>query len=266
MSPGLFRRSALARIGSPDQFDRLVRVTSPRYWIGLTGVLTVVVAAVLWAFFTTIPTTQTGAGFYLPEGGLRSIQAPVAGQLSSLTISQDEHVIAGEQVGEVAATGGGLVPIRSTGTGVVTETSAQQGALVEPGAQLALVQPIGWPSVIYSYIPSVDVSDVKPGIKARVRFAGGIGATYGDALGTVQSVARFPSSPERLQSILHGAAPTAQSAGGPTSEVVIALNQSATTPSGLVWASGSGPPEVPLGLEATVQLIVGSRHPIEDVF
>lgn len=265
-APALFRQRALERIGSPDEFDRLVRVTSPRYWIGLTGLLTVVVAAVLWAFFTTIPTTETGVGFYLPEGGLRTIQAPVEGELETLPIVQNEHVIAGERVGEVHETGGGLVPIRSAGTGVVTEINVQQGTHVNPGDQLALVKPIGWPSVIYSYIPSVAVSDVKPGTKARVRFAGGIGATYGDALGTVQSVARFPTSPQRLESILHGGAAAAQFASGPKSEVVIVLDQSASTPSGLVWAAGSGPPGVPLGLPAGVQLIIGSRHPIDDVF
>src|ERR1700722_19814263 len=134
----IFRRSALDRIGSPDEFDRLVRVTSPRYWIGLTGLLTVVVAAVLWAFLTTIPTTETGFGFYLPEGGLVPIQASAEGVLDTLPILQNDHVVAGEPLGEVRTGSGRLVPIRSTGTGIVTETNGQQGTHVNPGDQLAL--------------------------------------------------------------------------------------------------------------------------------
>src|SRR4051794_23236980 len=137
-APGLFRQRALERFGSPDEFDRLVRVTSPRHWIGLTGLLTVVVAAVLWAFFTTIPTTETGVGFYLPEGGLRPIESPAAGELDTLPIVENDHVIAGEKVGEVRVGGGRFAPIRATGTGVVTETNAQLGTHVNPGDQMAL--------------------------------------------------------------------------------------------------------------------------------
>ena len=263
--PPLFRQQALDRIGSPDEFDRLVRVTSPRYWIGLSGLLVVVVAAVLWAFLSTIPTTESGSGFLLPEGGLRPVQAPTSGELSSFGIEQNDHVVFGEQLGSITIARGARVPIRATATGIVTEISGQQGARVNVGDQLALLRPIGWPEVVYAYLPTVSVSDVEPGVKARVRFAGDIGATYGDALGTVQSVARFPTTPQRLRSVLHGAA-TAAAMRVPTSEVVIALDQSATTPSGLMWASGKGPPAVSLGLPATVQLIVASRHPIEDVF
>lgn len=264
-TPLRFRQSALDRISTPDEFDRLVRVTSPRYWIGLAGLLTVVLAAVLWAVLTTIPTTETGSGFLLPEGGLRPIQSPADGQLDTLGLEPADHVVVGQQLGEVRTASGTLVPIRATGTGIVTELSGVQGTHVGVGQQLGLLEPVGWPAVVYTYLPSVAVSDVRAGTQARVRFAGGIGSTYGDALGTVQSVSQFPTSPQRLATILNGAPAGPATAGVPTSEVVIALTQSATTPSGLVWASGTGPPSVPLGLPAAVQLIVGSRHPIDDV-
>ncbi|MGH3142288.1 MAG: NHLP bacteriocin system secretion protein, partial [Gaiellales bacterium] len=84
--PPIFRDQALDRIGSPEELDRLVRVTSPRYWIGLSGLLVVVVTAVLWAFLSTIPTTESGFGFLLPEGGLRPVQAATSGELSSFGI------------------------------------------------------------------------------------------------------------------------------------------------------------------------------------
>ena len=265
--PGLFRQRALDRIGSPDEFDRLVRVTSPRYWIGLTGLLLVVVAAILWALFSTIPTTVEGPGFLLPESGLRPIDAPASGELGPLTIAPGDHVIDGQPLGFVLTAGGGRVPIRPTGTGIVTEASGQRGAHVNAGDQLGLVEPIGWPVVIYTYLPAESASAIKPGSKARALLAGGIGATYGDAIGTVTSVARFPTTQQRLEFVLHGAAMSAQpKLDVPTSEVVIELDQSATTPSGLVWASGNGPPTVPAGLSATVDVILGSRHPIDDVF
>jgi len=265
-SPPLFRQNTLDRIESPDEYDRLVRVTLPRFWIGLSGALIVVVAAVLWAFLSTIPTTESGAGYLLPEGGLRQIQAPADGEITTLTIEQNDHVVVGEELGAIRTAAGTSVPIRATGTGIVSETDSYPGSHVSVGDQLGLLQPIGWPEVVYAYLPTVSVSDVRPGTPARVRFSGNIGATYGDALGTVQSVGRFPTTAQRLQFVLHGAA-AGVPLNVPTSEVVIALDQSATSSSGFVWASGQGPPAaVPLGLPGTVQLIVGSRHPIDNVF
>jgi HlyD family secretion protein len=265
--PGLFRQRALERIGSPDEFDRLVRVTSPRHWIGLTGLLVVVVAAVLWAFFSTIPTTEQGSGFLLPEGGLRPIQAPVQGELGSLEAEEGGHVVDGQRLGFVTNAAGVKAPVRSTGTGVISEVNGQRGGHVDAGDQLGLVEPIGAPAVVYTYLPTDSVSDVEPGTVARVRFAGDIGAKNGDAFGTVTSVARFPTSAQRLEFVLHGAAVTARpKRDTPTSEVVVTLDQSAATPSGLVWASGDGQDSVPLGLEAKVELVIGDRHPIDDVF
>jgi hypothetical protein len=262
----IFRQRALDQIGSPDEFDRLVRVTSPRHWIGLTGLLVVVVAAVLWACLSTIPTTQSGNGFLLPEGGLRAIQSPAAGTLQSLDVDDEDHVVLGQRLGTVVALDGTRTPIEASGTGVVTEVSGQPGTHVVPGQQIGLVQPIGWPAVVYTYVSTEAVADIEPGMEARVHFAGGIGARYGDAYGTVSSVARFPATEQRLEYVLHGGAVSARPRAGATSEVVVELDQSAHTPSGLVWATGDGPPSVPLGIPATVQVVVGSRHPIDDVF
>jgi HlyD family secretion protein len=266
-SPGLFRQRALERIGSADEFDRLVRVTSPRYWIALTGVLVVVVAAICWACFSTILTTQRGPGFLLPEGGLHAIQAPVAGELSLLNLKQDARITDGQSLGFVRTAAGTQVPIRSSAAGIVTETDAERGTDVTAGEQLGLVQPTGRPTVVYTYLPVETASGIKVGTKARVRFAGGIGATYGDAIGKVQSVSRFATTRARLEFVLHGSAVKAQpQLNVPTSELVIKLDRSSKTPSGLVWASGHGPPTVAVGTPAAVELILGSRHPIDDLF
>jgi multidrug efflux pump subunit AcrA (membrane-fusion protein) len=264
--PGLFRPKALSHIASADQFDRLVRVTSPRHWIGLGAVLTVIAAVVVWSCVSTVPTTVSGSGYLLPEGGLKAIESPIAGTVVRFDLTGGEHVVDGQEVGEVRDADGQRVPIRAAGTGIVSEAQALRAEYVDAGERLALVQPIGWPAVVYAYLPTQVASSVVPGVPARVRFGAGISTAYGYAVGEVADVGRFPTTPERLDFVLQGAAVVARPQGGePTSEVMIVLEQSASTPSGLVWGSGDGPPAVPVGLPAKVELMVGSRHPIDDV-
>jgi HlyD family secretion protein len=274
VSSTMFRRAALRRVSSPEQLDTVVRAALPRQWIALAALLAVVAAAVIWACVATIPTTLSGPGYLLPLGGQQTVDAPVTGTLSALAVQVGEHVVPGEVLGTVTpAAAGGANPapvsiMASANAGVITEVDDLSGTYVTAGQHLALVQPAGWPLVVYTYLPAAEAAGLPPGLQARVTFSGGIGSTYGYAVGTVESVSSYPVSQQRLSLILNAGALVNQvQAQGPSDEIVVQLNLSATTPSGIEWGSGQGPPgALPPGLPATVQLIVGSHHPISDVF
>ena len=84
LTPGKFRHKALQKMSSPEQLDKLLKVTIPRRWIGLTGLLLIVAAVVVWSAAASVPTTLKGPGFLLPEGGLREVQAPISGTVEIL--------------------------------------------------------------------------------------------------------------------------------------------------------------------------------------
>jgi hypothetical protein len=263
----MFRERALERVSSPEQLDRLVRVTSPRRWLALVALLLVVAAVVVWAAVSSVPTTITLPGFYIPQGGLRVIQAPGAGTVQGLDVAIGDHVVAGEQVGVVRGPGGVATPIRSPATGIISETDAHRQTVVSSGERVALVEPVGWPLVVYAYVPTSVAPTLPVGTLAHVTFGAGIGSTYGYTVGHITSVSRFPATGQRMEFILQDTSLIGGIADrGPTNEVVISLDQSASTPSQLVWGSGDGPPgPLPAGLPATVELIVGSHHPIDNV-
>ncbi len=48
MEQKLFREQALRRLASPEQTDMQLRITPPRTWLGLAGVLVLVLALVYW--------------------------------------------------------------------------------------------------------------------------------------------------------------------------------------------------------------------------
>lgn len=266
MSTRLFRPRALRRISSPEQLDRLVHVTSPRRWIGLGGLLLVVVVVVVWAAVSAVPTTLSGPGYLLPLNGLREVQSPASGTISSVSVALGSHVVARQPLATIAGPGGGSTVVRAPEAGTITESDVVEHSVVEFGQRLGLLEPAGWPPVVYAYVPTQTAAALAPGTPVQVSFGAGIGSAYGYAKGHVAFVSKFATTVEQLSFILQsGEVVKAVQALGPTNEVVISLDLSARTPSWLSWGSGSGPPGVlPNGLPARVTFIVGSHHPIDD--
>ncbi len=266
----IFRQKAIQRISSPDQLDKLVNVISPRLWISLSALLLIAAGVVTWSIVAKVPTTVSATGYYLPEGGLRKLAAPVSGTLANVSISDGQHVVAGEQIGSIVLPGNSAssaVALDAPETGVIIEASAVPGGYVTSGENLGEILPVGWPLVVYAYVPSEKVAGLLPNTPVQVNFGVGIGATFGFAKGKVLSASQFPVSSSHLTNILQtGSVVHHIESLGPVGEVIIEMDQSSSTPSGLKWGSGNGPPvQLPAGLPAQVTFVVGSHHPIDDV-
>jgi hypothetical protein len=263
----MFRPAALQRISSPEQLDRVVRVTLPRQWLALAALIVVVTVGVVWSAVATVPSLLSGPGYLLPREGLEPIAAPAAGTLTRFSAVTGQTVSAGQLVGEVRTATGSSVPLVSGFSGLVTEVDDAAGDFAGAGQRLALIEPVGQPLVVYAYIPIREAHALPPGLPVRVTFEAGIGATYGYARARVVNVSRYAASEDRLSWILQNSAQvrTVEQLG-PVDEIEVRLTPSPHTPSGWVWASGSGPPgQLPPGVSASVQFVVGSHHPISDV-
>ena len=95
----IFRQTALDRLSSPEQLDRLMRVTGPRAWIALGGLCLVIFVALMWGIFGRVPTTVTGNGILISSAGLFDIEVLGTGVLSELNVREGERV----EVGQVIA-------------------------------------------------------------------------------------------------------------------------------------------------------------------
>ncbi|ATW23936.1 hypothetical protein [Candidatus Formimonas warabiya] len=62
MENGIFRKSSLERISSPEQLNDYVKITNPGIWIVLLGLFSLLIAAGIWAYFGTIPETVQLSG------------------------------------------------------------------------------------------------------------------------------------------------------------------------------------------------------------
>jgi HlyD family secretion protein len=271
----MFRAKALKRISSPEQLDSVVRAALPLQWLALIVLLAVVSAAVAWASIATVPTTVQAHGIYIPVGGLHPADTPAAGFITKLpALAVGNEVKAGEPLAIVTtpvARGASSPPLTydvvAPLDGVVVDVYHLSGTYQTPGRTVGLVEPggPGRPLVVYSYVSDAKASALHPGVAAQVTF-GGVGSDYGYAEGVVSSVSQYPVDAESVQSVTANISLVkAVQALGPAKEVIVTLTPS-STPSGLTWARGEGPPGMlPPGLPIDVQFIVGSHHPISYV-
>lgn len=98
----IFRDAAIARLSSPEQLDQLMEVTDTKAWVGLAAIGVILLAALTWSVFGTIPTTVQGQGMLLKQGGLYDIQTQSGGRVRALRVREDRPVEEGGLIVEIA--------------------------------------------------------------------------------------------------------------------------------------------------------------------
>src|SRR5262249_21022708 len=96
-----FRESALERLSSPEQLDQLVQVTSPKGWLSLIAIWTVLVAVIVWSIFGRVPTMEEGRGMIIAAGSLQQVGAPGSGRLTDILVAVNGHIQAGDEVARI---------------------------------------------------------------------------------------------------------------------------------------------------------------------
>ena len=65
MARQVYRKSLLERISSPEQLDKMIVITSPSYWLAIVGGAVIIVAALLWSVFGSIPINMETTGVFV---------------------------------------------------------------------------------------------------------------------------------------------------------------------------------------------------------
>lgn len=104
MEKQLFRKIALERLSSPEQLDQLMRVTTPRGWLALIALGSVLFVVIVWSMIGSIPTKITGRGILIKSGGILDIVSLGDGQVIELKVKNGEYVRQNQVVAKVAQT------------------------------------------------------------------------------------------------------------------------------------------------------------------
>lgn len=97
----IFRKVALERLSSPEQLDQMVQVTDPKGWLALTGIGALLLAAIGWGIFGSIPTTSQGDGILLRQGGISDLVSNAAGQVQEVLVSVGDVIEKGQPVARI---------------------------------------------------------------------------------------------------------------------------------------------------------------------
>ncbi|HEY0510324.1 MAG TPA: NHLP bacteriocin system secretion protein [Thermoanaerobaculia bacterium] len=97
----IFRKVALERLSSPEQLDQMVKVTDPRGWIALAGLGAVLLAAIVWGIWGSIPTEAQGDGILLRQGGVSDLVSNATGQVQDVLVSIGDVIEKGQPVARI---------------------------------------------------------------------------------------------------------------------------------------------------------------------
>ena len=97
----IFRKVALERLSSPEQLDQMVQVTNPKGWLALTGLGTLIVAALLWGIWGSIPTEALGQGILIRQGGVSELVAAANGQVEQVLVGVGATIQRGQPVARI---------------------------------------------------------------------------------------------------------------------------------------------------------------------
>ncbi|MBD2387108.1 NHLP bacteriocin system secretion protein [Cylindrospermum sp. FACHB-282] len=92
----LFRKESIERLSSPEKLDQLMQVVSPRSWLPLVALSSLVGVAIIWSIYGRIPITIEGRGVLIYPRKVVPVQSKKPGQLMTLNIKVGDAIKKGQ--------------------------------------------------------------------------------------------------------------------------------------------------------------------------
>ncbi|HVS35675.1 MAG TPA: HlyD family efflux transporter periplasmic adaptor subunit [Gemmataceae bacterium] len=266
----IYRKEALDRLSSPEQLDQLMQVTHPRAWIALAAVGVVLLTALLWSLFGSIPITVETQGVLVRSGGVTTLKAKAAGQVSNIAVRSGDEVQANELLLSLApeTPGGAPVAVLSPFAARVLQRTVGEHDAVKAGDPLMVLEPLEAPLRAHLFVSAADGYQIQRDMKVRVWPAQVNRSEYGYLEGKVLWAVKFPVTEAEIQRDVQNADLAHQLAGaGSVLEVGVELIEDKQTSSGYRWSSARGAPvQLFSGMPCQASVVLGEERPIAYVF
>jgi hypothetical protein len=270
MARQIYRKEALKHLSSPEQLDQLIQVTSPRYWIALAAVGLLLLAALLWSWFGTIPTLVSARGILLRRGGVHPIKAPFAGVATRISVLSGDGVPKGQELLQLTPEGAGAKTevIQAPFPARVLERRIAEGRKVARGDNLLMLENLDEPLRARLFLPVTVGYQVQRDMEVQVWPTQVNRSEFGYLVGKVIGAVKFPVTSTEMRRIVGNEELVGQlTAAGPCLQVVVELRPDHETVSGYHWSSSRGG-EVQLysGSPCEARVIVRQQRPLQLIF
>jgi hypothetical protein len=265
MQKSLFREEALDKMSSPDELDRLMRVTDPKGWLALIALLALVAAAVVWGVFGSVPVEVGGDKGVLLAGDSRNpAVSQTSGLVTDVPVEIGDHVQEGQVLARIRPNEGPETDVVSLFDGRVDQILIERGMLLERGQQVAVIKRGNEPLQAFVFVAGEQAKQLKKGMQVHVLPSTVKAEEFGFIQGKVTSVSKFPVTEVEMFLLLENQSLVdALRTGGAQHRVDVKLLRDPSTPSGFKWSSSQGPPfAITRGTLCTATFVLGRQHPI----
>jgi multidrug efflux pump subunit AcrA (membrane-fusion protein) len=265
MQKSLFRQEAMEKTLSPDELDRLMRVTSPRGWLALIGLLALVAAAVAWGIFGTIPVV-VGAdqGVLLGGDSRHQVVSQTSGLVTDVRVETGDTVKKGQVIARVRPDGGAQTDVVSLFSGRVDSVVIEKGMLLQRGHNVAVVKEGNDPLSAFVFVSGEQGKQLKKGMKVQVLPSTVKAEEFGYIQGKVTHVSQFPvTKPEMFLLLENQSLVDTLRTNDAQLRVDVKLLKDPSTPSGFKWSSSHGPPfAITRGTLCSATFVLGEERPM----
>ena len=94
----IFRKSALEKLSSPEQLDKMIVITSPSFWLSMIGAGIIIVSALVWSIFGRLPENVDAQGIYVNRNGMQSVYAENNGVVDQILVADGDYVSKGDVI------------------------------------------------------------------------------------------------------------------------------------------------------------------------
>jgi len=102
MSRQIFRKVALESLSSPDQLDRLLKVTDSKSWMSQSALFAILGLTLVWSIEGRLPSVVSGQGVIIRKGGVSNVVSARSGVLAEIYVEVGDKIKAHQHLAKVA--------------------------------------------------------------------------------------------------------------------------------------------------------------------
>ena len=275
----VFRKSALDKISSPDQLDKVLKVTSPMSWLALLGITLIIVYTVYWSFTGYLPSTVTASGVIVSshtstntvlsnQKGKKGTVQRVARLGAEIKLSEN-----GTDVLELTTEDGNTEYVKTDFIGTVSEVLVGPGSVVESGTEILRMTPAvtkNQAEVVVCFVPISMAEKIKRGMDANISLDYDDSNSYGHMSARVVNVDTWVTTQKAISAVVgteNNMANEFSGEGKGVCAVSCELLVDPSTANGYYWSNEKGRSILLTAPQrCSVRIITEKVHPIEKLF